>query len=93
MSRSYKKIPIVKDNNRYSKLYKQLANKKYRRNFSEHYIRAYKKYTDSWYIHDFVIFWSWEDAKKDYYNNRYLQKKYKTIDDFYNHWKKEMLRK
>jgi len=70
MSRSYKKTPVLKDNN-HKNIHKILANRKYRRYKSEddtYQHREYKKTYKSWAVHDWVLRCSKEDAIDTYYN-------------------------
>lgn len=98
MSRSYKKIPIVKDNRKHSKEYKQIANRKLRKKLTEEETlkgNMYRKYTESWEIHDYSLYWPWQDAKKTWENdeNRYLVMKCPTLESFRSYWVREMLGK
>lgn len=99
MSRSYKKFPVAKDNGKYSKECKQIANRKFRRNLhldEKASGNIYKKYTETWDIHDFVSYWPWGNAKATYEHpaeGKRFRKEYPTLEDFRTFWKKEMLRK
>lgn len=96
MSRSYKKNPVVKDNPKGSKKVKQLANRRFRRNFSEEYIKDYKRHTDTWEIHDFIGRWGWEHARAEYESgqlSKWWYEKCPTLEEFHNYWRKEMLGK
>lgn len=100
MSRSRKKVPIVKD--RYSgKWSKRQANKKVRKE-QEISIRGkdYKKIYESWNIHDYINYYSKEDAIKDWYEEeslptscRWRHKRYETLEKWLFAWEKMMLNK
>lgn len=68
MSRSYKRIPICKDNNRAgaAKTAKHFANSKVRKYQDEdiavHTRSFFKKISDSYDIHDYISYWTKEDA-------------------------------
>lgn len=96
MSRSYKKIPISKDNG-YAKYGKRFANKTVRRT-TDLPLKGgyYKKLYESWNIHDYVVYWPLEEAIAKWNNpdwNSYLKEKYDTLEKFLSYWKKCMLRK
>ena len=66
MSRSYKKTPVSKDWVRTSKRRKTFANRKFRRTQHKDVgvckSQRYKRYSESWDIHDYVFRWTREDA-------------------------------
>jgi len=96
MSRSYKKNPVVKDKPKGSKKAKQLANRRFRRNFSEEYIKNYKRYIDTWEIHDSVDRWDWKYARAGYESgqlSKWWYEKCPTLEEFRKWWRKEMLGK
>ena len=98
MSRSRKHVPISKDNSRGSKNAKKRANRKVRHTKIEDLPlkgSSYKKYYCQYNIHDWISFWSWEQALNWYRttNNEYMKKKYPTEKDFYIHWYQEMIAK
>ncbi|MBO7474230.1 MAG: hypothetical protein J6U00_09575 [Ruminococcus sp.] len=85
MSRSYKKNPIIKDNNKDSKLAKQHANRLFRRCISERELIAgksglHRKYTESWDIHDYVSRWTKAEAEADWEHEELLIKSGKSYD-------------
>lgn len=85
MSRSYKKNPFVKDNNKNSKLAKQHANRLFRRCSSERELIAgksglHRKYTESWNIHDYVSRWTKAEAESDWEHEELLIKSGKSYD-------------
>lgn len=95
MSRSYKKNPVVKDHNsgRYGKT---TANRKLRRCRLDPAGKSkqYKKYFNSWNIHDYSSRWSLEEILAEWENeNSWVHKKCKTKEECVNFWKKEMIRK
>ena len=102
MNRSYKKTPIVKDNAG-GKIGKRFANKKVRRLKNELLKRGeYKKIYESWNINDYISYYTLEDAiadwleeEKDYVPKKYAwrHKKYKTLENWINAWKKRILGK
>ncbi len=99
MSRSRKHVPISKDNSRGSKNAKKRANRKVRRTKIEDLPlkgSGYKKLFCQYDIHDFVSYWSWEQALS-WYNkiepNHFIKKKYPTEEKFYIHWYQEMIAK
>lgn len=67
MSRSYKKIPIVKVAPKNGTTEKKFANKKVRR-YKEAITngKAYRKLFNSWDIHDYVVRWTYEYYKEHY---------------------------
>lgn len=91
MSRSRKKVPIMKDNGKSNKADKRCANKKVRswlKSSDEHIAnrKSYRKIFESWDIADYICFWS-ESEAREYYQKRedYLKKKgYNSEDDFIN---------
>jgi adenosine deaminase len=97
MSRSYKKIPIHTDGNSpTTKISKRYANKKVRNYIknSDYNLKGnyYKKIFESYDIHDFIIMYSWEEAKEEYLSSPYLQNKY-SLKEWYRHWKKTFINK
>lgn len=93
MSRSYKKVPVLKDNGKGSKKAKKLANKKIRR-IDIGNGGAYKKAYPQYDIHDFVSYWSKEDALKSFHDPNSRMYHYKeTEEQFLNWWAKNNLRK
>lgn len=97
MSRSYKKSPVLTDGKRKTtKESKRFANKTvrhYKKGISNG--KAYRKLFCSYDIHDWVSYWSWHQAKKEYESGElvYLQDKYPTLNKFYQYWKKYQKRK
>lgn len=90
MSRSYKKVPIVKDNPKSSKWYKNQANRKVRRgNFDfPKKSKSYRKCYESWDIHDYIIHFSKKEAIDFYVSFKYPHRDYATLDDYLNrYWK------
>lgn len=89
MSRSYKKHPWITDHHaRTTKEKKKFANKKVRHYKNLPNGSAYKKVSESWDICDYKWYWSWEDAKKDWEENKnyYLKHHYPNLKAFYRHW-------
>ena len=97
MSRSFKKTPISKDNEKSSARNKALANRAFRRrNKSTLYQRkTYKKCYDSWEIHDYVSLYTKEQAIEDYFRHqrRYIRIGYPTLESWLNYWEKCYRRK
>ena len=102
MSRSYKKHPIVKDHTS-GKWGKQQGNKAVRRDkeFSSSG-KDYKKIYNSWDIHDYISYYTkeeaikqWEAEESDGREGKYqiLHDKYGTLDRWLIAWKKMMLNK
>lgn len=100
MSRSIKRKPVSKDCES-GKWGKKQANRKVRREkeFSGKG-KQYKKIYNSWNIHDFVCYWTLDDAIKDWYNEekeptqyQWRHKQFKTLENWINYWKKCMIRK
>lgn len=108
MSRSYKHTPISKDGNSGKKA-KQMANRHFRRlsnkEFEQYSSRkGYRRHTNPWDIHDWINYWSREQAIQDYYRNCTTSKfgfyctdwfieKYPTLEDYLQYWLKCMTRK
>lgn len=75
MSRSYKHTPVYSDYARKTTRYlKRQASHKIRRTLDIPNGKAYRKFYNSWFIHDYTQYWTREDAI-DHYN------KYKDIYD------------
>ena len=94
MSRSYKHSPVYTDGRNGQVISKRIANKTVRK--YKHKIangKAYKHLFELWNIHDFVIYWSWSEAIKDYKSNKYKNLNGLTLKDLYNHWNKFHRRK
>lgn len=65
MSRSFKKIPILKYCG-YGKVGKKMANRKVRRcQYLSRKSMRYKKVFEQWNIYDVVSFWTRRDAEED----------------------------
>lgn len=100
MSNSYKKTPVYKDLPSGKKGQIQ-ANRTVRRKLKGAnelpQRKAYKKFYCSWEIHDWVNYWSLEDAKAQYeelQQQDWFKKKYPTEQDFLNKiWYKGYRRK
>ncbi len=95
MSRSFKHSPVSTDGKRRTtKQSKKFANKTIR-----HYKKglpngkAYKKLFCSYNIHDWISYWSWSQAQKDWNRLFFLQKEYPTLKQFYIFWYKCQKRK
>ena len=91
MSRSYKKNTYCNDGaTPRTRIAKRFANKAVRRaediECNKH--GNYKKVYDTWNIHDYRYKVTWEEAKKDYEEKDYLQKRYPTLKSYYRHWYK-----
>lgn len=56
--------------------------------------KSYKKYFQSYDIHDYICYWNKSDALRSYNKYDFWKKKYKTEQEFLNkYWKKICLRK
>ncbi len=98
MSRSYKHSPYYTDGGTPgTKISKRFANKKVR-NYKKQIPKGnfYKKIFCSYDIHDYVIRWSWSQARFDWeHKGVYIdwKKDYPTLKDFYKYWSKNHRRK
>ncbi len=89
MSRSYKKHPWVTDHHvKTTKEKKKFANKKVRRHEDLPNGSAYKKVSESWDICDYKWYWTWEEAKKDWEENKnyYLKHHFPNLKSYYRYW-------
>ena len=100
MSRSYKKVPIGKDNWG-GKTAKRSANKKVRRE-SDNLLKgwSYRKEYNSWDINDYVCYYPREEAIADWEreesyaeNERWRHIQYGTLEKWLIAWEKMMIRK
>ena len=100
MSRSVRRTPIRKDHNS-GKWGKKQANKKVRRekDFFESG-NNYKKIYNTWNIHDYVAYYTKEQAIKDWYEEEQIEgssswrhRKYGTLEKWLIAWKKMMINK
>ena len=100
MSRSYKKVPITKDNYG-GKTGKRFANKAVRRKKDELFKgKDYKKVYNSYDINDYISYYpkdeaieNWEEEEKIPGNYNWRHNKYKTLKEWLIQWKKWMIRK
>ena len=96
MSRSYRKVPVSTDHKSVKET-RSIANRKFRRKSLTEEVpkksNIHKKYFEQYEIHDYVLRWNWEEALKDWEENEYLKKQYKTVKEFYRYWYKTMLGK
>ena len=100
MSRSYKKVPVIKDyeSGRWGK---RQANKAVRRIPCELFKgKEYKKVYSSWEIHDYSELYTKEEAIEDWNReeaypeaHRWRHKKYGTLERWLIAWEKMMIRK
>ena len=94
MSRSYKHTPVYSDYSRKStKQAKRRASHKIRRSFNVPNGNAYRKFSDPWDIHDYISYWTKEDATNIYmrFQNLYGDQ---TLEEYINKvWKKYYFRK
>ena len=103
MSRSYKKSPVYTDRPHGAKYWKRVSNKKVRRYKGKLANgKAYKKIYDSWEIHDYISYWTKQEAINDYYmhSSSYnpfwfnWQDEYPTLEKYLNHiWEHDYHRK
>lgn len=93
MSRSYKNTPCIRDGDscRISRRFhmKTYANRKIRRKKNIGNYSCYRKAFDSWDIHDYVLYMSEEELKREW-NNRdsWLRGRFLTYKQAYRHWYK-----
>ena len=100
MSRSYKKVPVVRDHDS-GKNGKRFANKAVRKKEEDALKgKEYKKVYPSYNIHDYRAFYPKEEAIKDWYEEEKLpehsqtrHRRYKTLERWLIAWEKMMLRK
>ena len=94
MSRSYKHTPVHSDYTRNgTKQAKRRANHKVRRSFDIPSGKAYRKFSEPWDIHDYISYWTQEDAIDTYtrFQNIYGDQ---TLEQYINKiWKKYYFRK
>ena len=91
MSRSYKKHPYITDGSPgTTKEKKRYANKKVRNADDIPNGKAYRKFYESYDIHDWIMRWTWEEAKANWEDedNFSLKERYPTIERFYRYWLK-----
>jgi len=110
MSRSYKKFPVSKDNPRGSKKAKSRANRQFRRSCPDNIplkSAYHRKYTESWNIHDYICYWTMQEAidkwdseefflasgKSDYSIYNRWHSMFGTREKYLNYWEKCMRRK
>ncbi len=112
MSRSYKKHPIAKDNNVGASRAKTHANRVFRRCISNRELHTgksafYRRYSESWNIHDYICRWTKAEAEAEWEQEELLLKngmnkagyrinwhhKFKTKERYMNYWAKCMRRK
>ena len=101
MSRSYKKSPVYTDGSPgTTKEWKRIAQKKVRKcNDLPMKGNAYKKVFESYYIHDYIEYRTWEDAKRYYeliiaerdpsFRRYYVCKRFPTMKEYYRSWLKD----
>lgn len=100
MSRSKRRTPIVKDHNS-GKWGKKQANKKVRREKDfDGKGSSYKKIYNSWDIHDYISYYSKEEAINDWEREeidpeytRWRHQRYKTLDRWLTAWEKMIINK
>ena len=94
MSRSYKKNPIVKIK---FKGAKKLANHRIRRlklDSFKNKSASYKKYYPQYDVCDWIIYWDWYKAIKDYRNpNSYIREQFSNEKEFNKYWYKSVIMK
>ena len=84
MSRSYKKAPVSTDGRRKTtKYFKNVANRKVRRAEGLYQGKSYRKLYNSWNIHDYISYWTIQDAIK-YFERTGNFREYQTLDEFLN---------
>ena len=100
MSRSYRKNPVVTDNND-SHQSKKLASRSLRRKLknSDELLKgsSYKKHYESWDICDYKFRKTREEAIEGYYSScnryKYFKEEFPTLEDYLKWWYKTYLRK
>lgn len=100
MSRSYKYSPICSDRPHGAKWWKRQANRKVRYSSNILKGKGYRKFYNSWRIHDYISYESKKDAIMRYNNIRKqypwwnITKDYPTVEDYLNKcWAKYYHRK
>ena len=89
MSRSYKKNPVCTDGSPHTtKESKKFANKKVRGYEDLPDGSAYKKVSDSYDIHDFVIKCTWQEAKEKWEREEWIRQEFPTLKSYYRNWLK-----
>lgn len=85
MSRSYKKSPVSTDGRRKTtKYFKNQANRIVRRSDGAYNGKSYRKLYQTWNIHDFISYWTLQDAIKSYEINDFWQERYGSLENFLN---------
>ena len=88
MSKSYRKTPSIRQEKEdYRYLNRQIRHDKLAEipNGS-----SFKKFSPHWNNWNYI--WTWEEAKKSYYEYEHIQARH-TLEDWYNYWAKCALRK
>lgn len=99
MGKSVKKTPVIKDNGRSKKKQKAIANRILRRklknpDYGATKGNAYKKEFESYNIADYVIYWTKEEAIKQYKTGKWINKdEFPTLESWLQYWKKCVVRK
>lgn len=87
MSRSYKKNAYATDGSpKNVRDQKRLANKKVRNSDIPLRGNGYRKVYNSWNIHDYVSYYSWEDFKKLLSKDNYFSRNDFNLKDLYRYW-------
>ena len=95
MSRSYRKHPILKDNGKSAKAMKKCANRKVRRTDFDDLPQKgskFKRYFPQYDIHDYVCYWSWKEAKRQWETSSisWYKDRFPTLKEFFAYWVKSM---
>ncbi len=90
MSRSYRKMPILKDGGRSKKIGKKFANQKVRitKDLISH--GYYKKVYSNYNIWDYCSYWTLEDMKRYYKRHHEDAIRARGYDDYFNLTEKEI---
>lgn len=89
MSRSYKKSAYASNGSpKNVREHKRLANKKVRNSDIPLKGKGYKKAYESWDIHDYFSYCSWEDFKKEWDRGHHFNNKDFNLKDIYRYWLK-----
>ena len=89
MSKSYRKTPFIRQEKEdYRYLNRQIRHDKLAEIPNG---GSYRKVNSSWRNWNYI--WTWEEAKKSYYESKHIQARHSTLEDWYNYWARCALRK
>lgn len=84
VSRSHKKVPIIKDNKRGRKIAKRLANKKVRNSLNVVNGMNYRKIFETYEIYDFISYCTLDEFMK----YKHLRRIHKTDEELIQAWRR-----